>query len=107
MEATTYLHSKPIYLFGERLSSFSGRFYCTHVMFSVWLAFDGIILACTVLSFILTITLLVYNCIAACTCCYSCCGSCCICCDGTTMDSNRMAVSYCTQPPIHSVPTQL
>ncbi|KAF6016668.1 hypothetical protein EB796_025012 [Bugula neritina] len=44
--------SKPIYFFGERLSSFSGRFYCTHVMFSVWLAFDGIILACTVLSFI-------------------------------------------------------
>jgi len=53
-------------------------------MFTVWLAFDGIILACAVLSFILTMTLFVYNCIAACTCCYSCCGSCCGCCDDAT-----------------------
>ncbi|XP_067945566.1 uncharacterized protein [Watersipora subatra] len=78
--------------YGESIEGASGNFYCRHGIFKVWLTFDVIALLCGLGEFFVTLTLIVYNSIAACTCCHDCCN----CCNPDVDETSLPTITYHT-----------
>jgi len=92
---------KTVMFYGETLYSGSSdsRFHCSAHIFKAWLAMDGIILVAAIFGWLISLTLLVYNCIAACN---ACCRGCCCCCPTSNSDTNMVA--YVAQPQTQATP---